>query len=972
MDGNLRLVLLGNPEIRQDDISVTSSMSSKALALLCYLAMTECSHARATLATLLWGDMPEATARTNLRKALAHLRRSVGAHLKITRQAVAFNQENAYWLDVADFEAKVGDASATADIQLLQEAVELYRGDFLEGFYVRNAPGFETWSLTERARLRESALRALHTLASHHAQQGDPIQAIDYTRRLLALEPWWEEAHRQLMLLLVLNGQRGAALAQYETCCQVLDKEFAVQPDKETTTLYHRIRNGEITSSIDRGESITARPIESTPATNSASLPPFFAHTPSLPNTPIPFVSRDQELAQLKSHLALALTGQGRVVFVHGEAGTGKTALVQEFARRVQEEHNRLVFACGNCNAYVGTGDPYLPFREILGMLTGDVEARWTVGAIHREHAQRLWNLIPQVGPMMVQVGVDLIDIFISGQTFKERTVVAVSDDANWVPQLERVIECKAASRGLVNLKQIDLFEQYTSVLQTLARQVPLLLVLDDLQWADDGSISLLFHLGRRLEGHQILIIGVYRPSDVAQGRGDERHPLESVVNEFQRDFGDIYIDLEQSENQHFVDAWIDSEHNQLGAEFRAALYRHTKGHALFTVEIVRDMKERHDLFQDETGQWIEKPDSNWEALPKRVEGVIRERINRLPPTLLEVLKIACVEGEDFIAEVVARVLAVDEWTVVQQLSAILDKQHQLVRGIDRQSLNDQTLSRYRFRHILFQKYLYNSMDKVERTYLHEAIGKVIERLYEDQTNSMSIQLARHFREAGLGLKAVDYLHIAGEQAIQSCAYQEADRLLTDALTLLGTLPDTAARTQRESRLHIARGNLLVITRGFGSEDARDAYKRTQKLYEQADATPELFPAQWGLWLVSYSQGQHRTARKLGEQLLRWANLIQDSDLLLQAHHALWTSYFSMGEFVLARNHFEQGLSLYNPQRHHAPHHFYGGHDAGVCCRNFGGPTLWFLGYPDQNLQTNLAALSLSRSKFQVLRENSG
>ena len=248
MKVELQLALLGNVEVRRDGVPVTGFRSAKAQALLCYLAVTGRPHTRPALAGLLWGDMPEDKARMNLRQALANLRRLVGPYLDITRQAVAINRDNPYCLDVGRFESLATGATLEGDVEPLREAVELYRGDFLEGFYVRNAPEFEDWALAQRARLRELAMGALHTLAVHYTQQGEAGRstALDYTTRLLALEPWREEAHRGLMLLLALSGQRGAALAQYGTCRGVLAEDLGVEPGLETIALYERIRDGDL------------------------------------------------------------------------------------------------------------------------------------------------------------------------------------------------------------------------------------------------------------------------------------------------------------------------------------------------------------------------------------------------------------------------------------------------------------------------------------------------------------------------------------------------------------------------------------------------------------------------------------------------------------------------------------------------------------------------------------------------------
>ena len=185
-------------------------------------------------------------------------------------------------------------------------------------------------------------------------------------------------------------------------------------------------------------------------------------------------------------------------------------------------------------------------------------------------------------------------------------------------------------------LTQEHAFEQYVGILHGLATQRPLLIILDDLQWADTASINLLFHLSRRIARHQILIIGAYRADEVAFGRDGERHPLEKVLGELKRSFGNIWVELAQasegSEGQEFVNALLDTEPNQLSEAFRQALFRQTGGHPLFMIELLREMQERDNLVQNEAGQWVEGANLNWWLLPAQVEGVLAERISRLEP----------------------------------------------------------------------------------------------------------------------------------------------------------------------------------------------------------------------------------------------------------------------------------------------------------------------------------------------------
>ncbi|MCL4299000.1 MAG: AAA family ATPase [Anaerolineae bacterium] len=673
------------------------------------------------------------------------------------------------------------------------------------------------------------------------------------------------------------------------------------------------------------------------------------------------FVARQQELAQLNTFLELALAGQGRVIFVLGEAGRGKTALVQEFTRRAQEAQLDLVVATGNCNAYSGIGDPYLPFREILGLLTGEIEARWRAGALNTAQAERLWQLLPAAVQIITSTGPDLLDTFIPLPALVSRAKAAAPGGTGWLTRLEAVVATKAAGQEPGSVKQNDLFEQYVKVLLALAQQRPVLLVLDDLQWADTGSISLLFHLGRRLAGSRLLVVGIYRPAEVTLGREGERHPLEPVVHELQRHYGDIQVDVSQAEGRQFVQALLATESNRLSEAFREALYRHTQGHALFTVEMLRGLQERGDLVRDETGQWVEGPNLNWETLPARVEGVIAERVGRLPPKLQEAMKVASVEGEVFTAEVLARVQQDDERKMVRQLSGELDQRHRLVLGQGSRRLESGgRQSHYRFRHILFQRYLYQKLDEAERGYLHEAVGNELERLYGEQTEEIAVALARHFEQAGLPTKAISYLHQAGDRAVRLSANEEALALFSKGLALLRTLPETRERYQQELTLQIAQFAPLYAIKGYASSEVGNAYNQALALCQQIGDTPWLFIVLYGLWGYNLVRLDLRQARDLAQQCLALAENSQDNDLVLEGRRIVGETAYQRGELVLAKQYLEQSLALYDPQQHHAHATLYG-QDPGVALLSTGSWTLWHLGYHNQALQWSQAALTLAQ-----------
>jgi tetratricopeptide (TPR) repeat protein len=463
---------------------------------------------------------------------------------------------------------------------------------------------------------------------------------------------------------------------------------------------------------------------------------------------------------------------------------------MQEFVRRAQEAQPHLIVASGLCDVYTGIGDPYLPFRDVMSMLTGDVETRRAAGAISRDHAVRLWHLLPDTVRLLVDCGPDLIDTFVAGGPLAERAGTYAGSRVDWLKRLQELISRRALPSGWQAADRTRLFEEFTDVLTTLAKQQPLLLILDDLHWADLSSIGLLSHLGRRITTHSMLIVGAYRPEDVALGRDGERHPLEDILSEFKRQFGNVWVSLDRSEpteDRAFIDAILDTELNRLGEDFRRELARRTGGHPLFTIEMLQDMRARDDLWQDEEGRWIARPDLKWEALPARIEGVIEKRISRLDAELREVLMVASVVGEEFIAEVIAQVGGVDERELVRCLSGELDKQHRLVQEQGIQRVGSRRLSRYRFRHSLFQKYLYHSLGEAERAYLHEDMGYGLEALYGDQVKesaAVALQLARHFQVAGQRLKAIHYLRQVGDAAARAYANDEAITHYRQALEL--------------------------------------------------------------------------------------------------------------------------------------------------------------------------------------------
>ncbi len=531
------------------------------------------------------------------------------------------------------------------------------------------------------------------------------------------------------------------------------------------------------------------------------------------------FVGREAELHKLKTFLDNATLGKTQIVFIAGEAGAGKSSLVTEFIRREEEADPKLITSMGECNAQTGISDPYLPFRQVLTALTTGNEQEKTSKEIAEQKKLDRWKDFVQVSTRtLIMLGPDLVGIFVPGAQIIGKIGMAVGLSSNLSTKLsERIGKKTDKESPKVDpaLDQEKIFEQYATVLEVLSKDRTLILILDDLQWADSGSLNLLFHLARQLKDSRLLLVGTYRPDDVALGRDSGRHPLESILNELKRYNGDIVLDLSQTEAREgrtFVDALVDSEPNHLDRDFRDELFAHTGGHPLFTVELIRNLQERGNLVKDAQDNWILGSSLNWKSLPARIDGVIGERIARLPAELRETLTIGSVIGEEFSAQVVARVQKISEHELVRTLSRELEKCYLLVVEQGEIKIGKLYLSQYRFSHFLIQQYLYDELGAGERRILHSEIADTLETLYGDQTNDIALQLAHHFEAGGNAEKAISYLLITGDSAFQAYAYNEAIGAYTRALELG---EQAAIAADQLKHIYLRRGRALELSNQY-------------------------------------------------------------------------------------------------------------------------------------------------------------
>ena len=326
---------------------------------------------------------------------------------------------------------------------------------------------------------------------------------------------------------------------------------------------------------------------------------------------------------------------------------------------------------------------------------------------------------------------------------------------------------------------------------------------------------------------------------------------------------------------------------------------------------------------------------------------------------MLELLTVASVEGEKFTAEVIAKVLARDDLETVRNLSSKLDKAHRLVHAYGTRRIGDQRLSLYQFRHILFQKHLYNNLDSIERAYLHEEIGSALETIYSDRVEDIAPQLAYQFINAGIVEKAVDYVLSAAMKAKRVSAYREAITHLNKGLALLDSFPAGTDRARRELELRIPLGISLIATKGYGASEVEHNYSRARELCLEIGDQPRIFHVLFGLRTFHLVRGEHQISRELSEQLLNLAQTIEDDELLLEAHQALGTTMFYQGELNGSKEHLEKGLELYDIERHHT-HAYRFGQDPGITCLSYLSLISLSMGFAERAVTLSEQAISLA------------
>lgn len=749
-----RVRLFGGFEVWSEDRQVIGFESQKARALLAYLVCNKRrSFSRDHLAGLLWPDSGGEAARHALRQAIYNLRTKLTVNgdavpIVSSSSGIGFSPEVEAWVDVDAFEESVqrGLERETVDIHHLSTAAQLYQGDFLAGFFLKDNQGFEEWQGAEQARLRESAIEALRKLVESYRRRGEFRFGVHYARRLVAIEPYSEEAHRELIHLLALSGQRSRALAQYEALSHLLRQELGVDPQKRTRALF---------------ESILAEATEKEAEAQGAEpIGPL-----------IPLVGRHGGLEALRRSWDRVLQGGVALTLVRGEAGIGKTRLIKSFLDTATSQRGAAVLT-GRCYE-LSPRIAYLPFIEILrSALTDEADVGWGV----------LAGLPPEVG----------------------------QDLSRLVPEIwTKRADSSAGGAAPPPDGQGRLFASVARFLETLCQRrasggalLPLILFLDDLHAGDADTFAMLRSLLASVREGPLWVLVAYRPAGLKA-----EHPLRTLEREVAGGTGGSQVDLDRLPPESLEEIAESLVGEAQAGELAEFLAGQSNGVPLTAAELINFLWDEGVLVAREAGSWrLGRPLSELRLPEEDFEALVRLRIRRLPNSFRRLATQASVMGQIFDADVLE--VAADEHPAVVDVGLEQMVKRWLIRPFasfwtharrERDIvLWDRGVRRgtFEFSHKFVRRALYDDVNPQRRQAMH---GHTATALLQRSGEPEWELLAYHCIEAGAWEAALEPLERAAERALAVYARATSDAYLHLALSACDRLME-GARTPQQGR----------------------------------------------------------------------------------------------------------------------------------------------------------------------------
>ena len=764
----IRVRLLGGFEVWHGDREVTGFESQKVRALLTYLV---CNRKRAFsrdhLAGLLWPERGPEAARHALRQALYNLRMrlpggdSAAPILLTSHLELRCNPDAECWLDVEDFEEALrrGSASEAIDPHQLSTAAQLYRGDFLAGFFVKDSPAFEDWMVAEQERLREGAIAALRVLIDSYRRRGELRFGTHYARRLVAIEPLSEEAHRDLMRLCALAGRRGRALAQYEELQVLLRTELGVEPVAETRRLYESI--------------LADTPEEAASVDDPEPIGPL-----------VPLVGRTGTFEALRKSWGQVLAGHGHLTLVDGESGIGKTRAIKSFLDTATAQRRCTVLRGRSYE--LSPPIAYLPFVEILRnalMEEMDVAER-TLEDLPAEVLLDLSRLLPELCDLRPELAALGPRAELAGDEGRERLFAAVARF------LARFCEPERGSLGRRG-QEGD----------------PLILFLDDLHLGDPTSCEMLVYLRQRLSDLPVWFLVAYRSAELGSG-----HPLLAIADPAAAEDEVTRITIGRLDAGDIAEIAASLVGESGATELASFLVERSGGLPFTVVELINFLWDEGILTGGDANRWSLARPLIELALPANVtlDELIVRRIRRLPNSTRRLAALAAVAGQCFEAGLLQE--AADEHGAVIEIGLEVLLKRWLLRQLDRSwttrrresdvALWERGARRgsFDFAHRRIRSVIYGEVNPSRRQFMHGQVAEALERLAVGKGDSLCEVLAHHYATAGLWEPAVQHFERAAERARGICAQEMAKGYYDRALEAAGRMAGVAQREDEAQR----------------------------------------------------------------------------------------------------------------------------------------------------------------------------
>lgn len=642
-------------------------------------------------------------------------------------------------------------------------------------------------------------------------------------------------------------------------------------------------------------------------------------------------VGREREGAELHQWLAKAVAGTRQLLFITGEAGLGKTALLAAFLTQAGATGATWIGE-GQCMAHRGAGEAYMPVLEALGRLC------------RAPGGEDLIILLDRLAPTWLVQMPWLID--------------QAGDDSGL-----RLAAVEALQRRTLAATRERMLREMAEFIETVTVERPLILVLEDLHWCDPSTLDLVSWLARRQEPARLLLIGTYRPAEAQV----HDHPLQDVVQDLRIHRQCAELNLSYL-TETAVAAYLAQRFAGLTLPTGLAelLHRRTGGNPLFMHNVVDAWVAQEALLAAD-GQLCLQADLNQLAVgvPEDLRAMIEQQFRQLKPEERAVLEAASAAGMDFSAAVVAAALEQPEAEVEAHCTALAHRGAFIrLRGIV--EWPDNTVATgFAFTHHLYQAVLYERLTAGQQLRFHRRIGDRLEvacgRQAVASVTGLALQaeLAVHFVRGREAPRAVKYLQLAAEHALQRSAYEEAIGHINLALELLSTLPATPETGMHELTLQAALAPALLAVRGWVAAEVEQAYLRARDLCLELGDARQLSSVLYGLAVLYEFRGEYQKSQALMEQRLALPHRPEDTGAPLQSHTLLACSRFHQGSFVQAAEHAQEGLMLYNPEQHAGLDAYYG-EEPGIACHYWAAHALWFLGHPDQAVTRVHQALELA------------